>query len=366
MTGLGVLIAFVGLFYRARITGLVYGWWQPIEGSSANGFGPFVNRNHFAGWMVMATCVAIGGLCGGVEQALHRSRGRRAWVAWLSSPEASRIVLTVGGIMVMATALVWSMSRSGMVSLACALGCFGWLVKRRASLAAAGRTLLLTTLGAVLIVSLSWRGTGRVLRWFADTRDLLSRRAAWQDGWRLAGDFPLTGTGLNTYGDAMLFYQQQVLENWMSHAHNDYLQLLAEGGLLVCAPAIASAVLLALALRRSVGDARRDGDPRDYWIRAGAAVGLGAMCVQETVEFSLQIPANALLFATLAAMALSRPQPSPSSKTFTQGERGERGDERNLIKEFLPDLPGLPVKEMPRITRTVQNGTVAGGPSPLV
>jgi hypothetical protein len=51
-----------------------------------------------------------------------------------------------------------------------------------------------------------------------------------------------------------------------------------------------------------VNEAR--GDSYDYWVRAGATVGLVAMGIQETVEFSLQMPANAFLFVTLAAMAV--------------------------------------------------------------
>jgi len=111
------------------------------------------------------------------------------------------------------------------------------------------------------------------------------------------------GTGINTYSDAMLFYQRHVLEFWMTHAHNDYLQLLAEGGLLVFLPAAVTAVLLAVTIGRRLSEA--SDDSYQFWIRAGAGVGLIAMGIQETVEFSLQIPANALLFATLAAVAIS-------------------------------------------------------------
>jgi hypothetical protein len=68
-------------------------------------------------------------------------------------------------------------------------------------------------------------------------------------------------------------------------------------------PAAIAVVLLARAIRRSVRAAR--GEARGYWIRAGAAVGLLAIAVQEMFEFSLQIPANALLFCTLAAVALT-------------------------------------------------------------
>jgi len=61
--------------------------------------------------------------------------------------------------------------------------------------------------------------------------------------------------------------------------------------------------LLVIAIRRNLVAAQHES--RGYWIRAGAAAGLFGIAIQETVEFSLQIPANALLFCTLAALALA-------------------------------------------------------------
>ena len=61
-------------------------------------------------------------------------------------------------------------------------------------------------------------------------------------------------------------------------------------------------MLLISAMRRTLRAARIEA--RGYWVRAGAAVGLMAIAFQELVEFSLQIPANAFLFCTLAAFAL--------------------------------------------------------------
>jgi hypothetical protein len=56
-------------------------------------------------------------------------------------------------------------------------------------------------------------------------------------------------------------------------------------------------------------------ESRGYWIRTGAAIGMAAVAVQEAVEFSLQIPVNALLFATLAAVALAPITPhAPDSR----------------------------------------------------
>ena len=101
----------------------------------------------------------------------------------------------------------------------------------------------------------------------------------------------------------MLFYQLRNPGVHLAQAHNDYLQLLAEGGLLVAIPAAITIALLARAIQRNLRAARWQA--RGYWIRAGAAVGRLAIAVQEVCEFSLQIPADALRSCTLAAVALT-------------------------------------------------------------
>ena len=65
------------------------------------------------------------------------------------------------------------------------------------------------------------------------------RAGAWGDAWRIHQAFPWFGTGLNTYGSATLLLQE--FEKATAHyveAHNDYLQLLVEGGWLVTVPAL--------------------------------------------------------------------------------------------------------------------------------
>ena len=113
----------------------------------------------------------------------------------------------------------------------------------------------------------------------------------------------MAGTGLNTYGTAMLFYQQHELAKSFSAAHNDYLQLAAEGGALLTIPAILCAGAFIVAVRRRFVD---DASVRTYWLRAGAVTGLTAIALQETVDFSLQMPGNAVLFAVLCGIALHK------------------------------------------------------------
>jgi hypothetical protein len=299
-----VLLGLIGAYFRQHNNGLVYGFWRPQQSLIADAFGPFVNRNHFAGWMLMTVCLACGVLCGLMERALESVKpGLRNRILWFSTFQANRIVLVAAGLLAMGLSLIWTLSRSGIVSLVCAVACFVWLAARRSQFGRARRVAVMTMLSVVLLAGVGWRGVDQLVRWFADTRDVQSRLAAWGDGWQVVQDFPIAGTGMNTYPDAMLFYQRHVLDVWMTHAHNDYLQVLAEGGLLVAVPAVIAVALLVIAIRRSLNAARDDG--YEYWVRAGASVGLAAIAIQEIVEFSLHIPANAFLFATLAAVALT-------------------------------------------------------------
>ena len=93
--------------------GLVYWFWQPSEGGGSNAFGPFVNRNHFAGWMLMATSVGLGYWLGLLERAEDVNPRWRNPLVWFSSRDASVLFLTATAIMLMAISIVWTMSRSG-------------------------------------------------------------------------------------------------------------------------------------------------------------------------------------------------------------------------------------------------------------
>lgn len=299
-----VPLALFAIYSRESHNGLIYWFWQPQDGGGANLAGPFVNRNHFAGWMLMGVCLLIGWLFGQVERAVPHGGGRRSRrVEWLSSAEANGLLLTGGAILVAAISLFWTLSRSAILGFAVAAAAFAWLVLRRRKLGTTRRATVLAVLAAVSLAGVAWRGPARLVTWFQDETDLIGRLEAWRDGWAVVQDFPIVGTGLNTYSTAMLFYQKRNLEVHIAQAHNDYLQLLAEGGLLVTIPAAIAVVLLARAILRNLRAAEREA--RGYWIRAGAAVGLLAIAVQELFEFSLQIPVNALLFCTLAAIALT-------------------------------------------------------------
>jgi O-antigen ligase len=163
----------------------------------------------------------------------------------------------------------------------------------------------------LLVVFVSgWVGVDAIGSRFAsaDWSELNGRRGPWADAAGIFLKFPLTGTGLNTYGVATLFYQQHDLAGHYAQAHNDYLQFAAEGGLLLTIPAALTACAFIVAVRRRFVE---ETSVRTYWLRVGAVTGLTAIALQETVEFSLQMPGNAALFAVVCAIALHRTPLTP-------------------------------------------------------
>ena len=305
LTGLGVLMALIGIVQKATWNGKVYGFWEPIN-TSFGAFGPFINRNHFAGWMLMALPIAIGLFSAQVGKGMRGVAPRwRDRLIWFSTPDASRVVLTGFSILVMGLALVMTLSRSGIGGFALALLLSGFQVMRRQA-ATNKRRMLVGYLVLLAVVSISWAGIDAIAERFAQVdADLGGRSGAWADAWRIHTMFPAAGTGFNTYGTATFFYQTfQVKLAHYVEAHNDYLQILAEGGWLVTVPVL----LLVAAFAREV--ARRFREQHDermgYWLRLGAVTGIVAMAMQEVVEFSLQMPGNAALFTVLCAIAMRK------------------------------------------------------------
>jgi len=279
-------------------------------------FGPFINRNHCAGWMLMALPVAIGYFAALVARGMVGvNPGWRNRIVWFSSPHASRAILTGFSILVMGFALTLTLSRSGIACFLLAIVLSAFHVLRQQKSTTKGR-LLATYVALVFVAAVAWVGIDAIGARFAEVDWKLGGRAgAWSDAWRIHQSFPRFGTGLNTYGSATLLLQE--FEKATAHyveAHNDYLQLLVEGGWLVTVPALLLVLLFAREVRRRFREGQDD--RTGYWIRLGAVTGIVAIAFQEIVEFSLQMPGNAALFTILCAMAVRR--------TSARRERSQR------------------------------------------
>lgn len=303
---LGVLVAFLELMQRASGSQVGYGFWNPPPGKGLES-APFINRNHTAGWLLMALSLSAGRFAGAVVGGLPGVKPHwRNRIQRLSSRDSSETLLTGFAVAMMAISIVSTASRSGSACLALAIIVFGGWVRRTLP-PGARKTTILALLLAVLLTAVSVGGmqilADRLRRTSWSSLD--GRLGIWQDTLTIVRDFPLAGTGLNTYGIAMLHYQTVKDGYLYIEAHDDYLQLAAEGGLLLGVPIV---IALALFIREVWRRFReRADDTRTYWLRAGAVTGLCAIAVQELSDFTLQMPGATVLFVVLAAVAIHRP-----------------------------------------------------------
>jgi O-antigen ligase len=254
---------------------------------------------------VLAVTVGVlfGLLQGAALPAASRLRER---VLWIGSPAGTPVLLTAAAALVMGCALLWTMSRSGIAAAGVAMTLLCVAAVRKFS-TSGGRWLVAGSVSAALVGIVSWRGTDTMVDWYSRTGTLQWRVDLWKDTWPAVQEFWLTGAGLNTFGTLFLVQPRTDLRFLPRAAHNDYLQLALEGGVLVGVPVLL--VLIALA-REIIRGLRAPQDEATWWIRMGAAAGIAGMAVQEITEFSLQVPGVFLLFATLVAVATHTAAPA--------------------------------------------------------
>lgn len=291
--GFGFLVAIFGILQHLTFNGKLY-WFREMHFGGIP-FGPYVNRNHFAGFAELVIPVSL------VPLVLGKVRRERWFVVSLFA------VVPIG-------ALFYSASRGGIVSFAVEIGALAiWLVVRRT----ARRHLL--SAAAVLLLSflmVSWLGVRQALERFTSMQALEvthgKRTSMAGDTWHIFLDHPLFGTGLGTLQDVFPPYETLYDGKVVNHSHNDYLEALAETGLLGGACCVwFLGVLLFESLRR-LSEAAGSFTAS---IQLSGLIGCLGFLTHSWMDFNLHIPANALLFflmANLASTAIRQSAPSIS------------------------------------------------------
>jgi O-antigen ligase len=317
---MGFLVSVIAVIQLGASPLLMYGLWRP-EDASARPFGPFVNRNHMATWLLLAIPLAWGYVMTRTRARMHGQVGR---VALIRAVDGTT-VWQAGAVVTMVSTLFLSLSRSGAIGLlAAAIAGFAFTfarfgrIKVRWLVSVAAFVVVVATFLADL-VALTTR-FARVLEYGSERAEI------WRQTLPIVRDFALTGTGEGTFSKAMLFYQQGDRQLLFNQAHNQYLQIAAEGGVLVGLPVLCGLIALAVLTARAL---RHDTTPL-FWMRTGAAAGLVAVGVQSVWETGLRMPANGVLFALCAAVAVheaqgSRPKPEQEEETRLSSASSERG-----------------------------------------
>jgi O-antigen ligase len=277
---LAFVVSVFGIAQYFTFNGKIY-WVRALHHGGVP-FGPFVNRDDFAGFLELILPLGLALIV--LDGERHERR------------------LLVGLFVVFpAAALVLSASRAGILGFVFELFLLGilvWIYGRRS------QRWLLLGLALVMAWVAGWLGIGYTIYRFqhsaTDVLTINGRRAMTKDSLRIFVDHPLAGTGLGTFATVYPRYESFYTGYILTHAHNDYLELLDEGG--VIGGGLGLAFLLIL-FRRGIRNVRRAATPLNRSLYGGALVACAGLLGHELVDFNLHIPSNLVIFLLISCLA---------------------------------------------------------------
>jgi O-antigen ligase len=283
LVSLGFVVALFGIVQYFTFNGKLY-WFRELKMGGLP-FGPFVNRNHFAGFM---------GLIAPLSLALLMFRGVRRELTALLGLFA---VVQVAGIAL-------SASRGGIISFALSLVvlfALRWLYQAGSTRAVA--PLLVLFLAAVLV---GWLGIDQVAARFAkiggNEVSLARREVITRGTWRMFRDHFWAGTGAGTFIAVYPKYEGYYDGKVIEHAHNDYVEVLSDTGIV---GGICGLAFLALLFLGSLVRLQTPQSSFSLALHAGALAACCGFLLHSLVDFNLHIPSNAMLFLIQAWVATS-------------------------------------------------------------
>ncbi len=310
----GAALAGFALLQGISPNGKLYWIRQPRMGGWI--YGPYVNHNHYAGLMEMLVPIPL-------VVSLTR----------LAPPKVRAVA--AGSAAVMVGTIFLSGSRGGMLAIVAELVLLAaLLVKQKSGLRTAiGIGVFLGIIAGLLI----WIGGSELSQRIAtagpghselsnDIRSYINR-----DGFRMFLKKPVLGWGLGSFPIVYPQFRTFYTNFFVNEAHNDYLQLLVEMGLLGFATMIWFVVTVYARAIKKIG----------HWptelsgaVTLACMLGLSGILVHSAVDFNLQIPANAALFYVLCTLAASEPFAKPARKRRVA--RSEPAEESLNSPESLP------------------------------
>ena len=293
ITIFGFLLAMFGLTQSFTSDGTRVYWFRQLAQSTA--FGPFINRHHFAGYMELAIALPLGLLFSGAIESYKRP-------------------LYAFAAMMMGVALIMTNSRGGIISLAAEILFLAVVAgpglrhgerrpraqRIRSALLRAGLAfgLIAVLIGGTLAV-----GGADVFTRLLGTANADDPTTGRTHFWSVTLDvikaYPIVGSGLGSFGVIYTRYDSRNGFYRLEQAHNDYLQTLADGGIVGGILGLAFLVILF-----GKGFARRETDDKfRRGVATGALAGCFAVLIHSFFDFTLHTTSNALLFLILAALA---------------------------------------------------------------
>lgn len=350
----GVGIAIEGIFQNLAWNGKIL--WLRRPPHTTRPFGPFVNANHFAGYMELIVPLVMGLLLtllsrhaqsgyrlrkqrdeseeAGTEQILRAyplEEEKDPALPWIATSTTAKALL-LGFLFALSLAsIVLSLSRGGILATLLTFAIFSPLFihpfyrgRVRPGVVAGALALAVMVLGTVY-----WLGASKIAERMGTLVEaksepsFLGRADTWKRTLEMVRDHAILGTGLGAYENAFYAYAPPGSSRAWEQAHNDYLQLLSDVGVAGIIPALLALLIFA---RRGFLPALRDRLRPDRYLTLGLAMAIVSMLLHSLVDFNLQIPAVGFLFVVIGGLLVAAGAPSEAGT-----ERRGHGSVRRLL-----------------------------------
>ncbi|MDP2156520.1 MAG: O-antigen ligase family protein [Nitrospirota bacterium] len=276
LTVFGFCLAVFAIVQKATWNDKIY-WFRELT-AGGTPFGPFVNRNHFAGFIGMLVPLGLG------YTLTRESREKFIFFGFLT--------------VIMTLSLFFSLSRGGIVSFFASMALFSMLV-----VITRVQTRKIWAIAAFLVAVagyLVYLGIDPVIDRFYETDITKEQRIiVWQSTFTAFKDFWLTGSGLGTFIDMFHLYSPASVQSIYDHAHNDYLEYMLETGTIGMALLLTFVGILLHSL------AKADFQGKSGMIRIAVISSVFSMMMHSIFDFNLHILSNMLLLAVVLGMVSS-------------------------------------------------------------
>lgn len=316
----GVFQSLYGLSEYFGGTYRIFTWINRYYAGSA--FGTFVNRDHYSAFLEMIFPLSLGYfLIRANYFALKPGLTFRQKIAALGQENLQKSIIFILPPFIIGIGLLFSRCRSGIIIFLVTffltmllLSLTGITGRRRTEKRLVLAVVFLVILSAILI------GIEPILERFTYGGFFdPTRLSFYSSTFKLIGDYALTGTGLGTYIQAINPYLEKDFGVIVSHAHNDYLEMLAEAGIIGGGALILAGFLaFILVWKRWL----KSEEPLARGIGLGSMMGIFALLFHSLTDFSLRMPGNAVVWLSLFVLGLKVPLLAEDKKSVFNLNRG--------------------------------------------
>lgn len=305
VVGLGVVVSFVAILQSFTSPGEFY-WFRQVP-VNAESFGPWINRSQYCGFIGMVFPLALALFLFYSPNVSSEDSLRSKIVTFFTMPNGNMYLLLTFGVGIMFASVFLSLSRGGVLSLIVASLTFLMLFSLRNR--KRSRLFILAT-ACFLVLVVGWFGIGPLLERFdnllleagAATTGRYGRLFVWLDTLNIIRDFPLTGSGFATFLNIYPSYRTVSGTGKFEHAHNDYLELLSDGGVIGFGLVAWFVIVIVLHGWHQIWRRR---DNFAVFVSIGALSGIIALLTHSITDFNMHNMAVGLYFFFICALLVS-------------------------------------------------------------